>query len=126
MKRDLDLIRYLMLRIEECDHYNVYLSDLLEGSSYAPQLADYNIQLLAEAQYLQLFGFKNTPDNYKNWCIVRLTFTGHDYLDAIRDDNIWNETKSKLLDVGGTVSLEIVKLVAITAIKATLGLSACT
>ena len=50
--------------------------------------------------------------HYDEFIIKRMTSYGHDYLDNVRDDTIWNETKQKINGVASSVSLEIVKSVA--------------
>lgn len=54
--------------------------------------------------------------------IRRLTVNGYDYLDSVRSDGIWTNTKKHLADVGGGASLEIVKELAIHIAKGLLGL----
>jgi Hypothetical protein (DUF2513) len=44
--------------------------------------------------------------------ILRMTNSGHDYLDSVRDTKVWNKTKSLLEKVGGSAASEVVKDVA--------------
>lgn len=116
MKRNLELIRFLLIKLEECNHYNIRLSELIKNSPYTLEEADYNVRLLSEANYVKVFGFAPAK-NAKDWLLIRLTFIGHEYLDAIRDDTVWRKTRDKLLTVGGTASLEMVKVVAYAIAK---------
>lgn len=52
-----------------------------------------------------------------NHGVFRITNSGHDYLDAIRDDGIWTKTKQAVADTGGSATLEIVKSLAIGYLK---------
>ena len=45
--------------------------------------------------------------------IVRMTFDGCDYLEAIKNDTIWNNVKKDLKRIGGSASLDIVKTLAV-------------
>jgi len=47
----------------------------------------------------------------------RLTAQGHDYLDAIRDEGIWEKTKVVVSETGGNATLEIMKALAIGFLK---------
>ena len=47
----------------------------------------------------------------------RLTAQGHDYLDAIRDEGIWQTTKNAVAETGGNATLEIVKTLAVGLLK---------
>ena len=51
-----------------------------------------------------------------NSSAFRMTSQGHDYLDAIRNDNIWTKTKAGAASVGG-VTLGIMKDIAIGYLK---------
>lgn len=42
----------------------------------------------------------------------RLTSLGHDYLDAIRDNGIWERTKTAVTETGGNATIEIIKALA--------------
>jgi len=48
---------------------------------------------------------------------LRMTSAGHDYLDAIRNEGIWADTKKAVKEGGGSATLEIVKLIAIGFIR---------
>ncbi|MDP3961387.1 MAG: DUF2513 domain-containing protein [Pseudorhodobacter sp.] len=41
-----------------------------------------------------------------------ITFDGHDYLDAIRDEGIWQKTKKAVVDTGGNATVEILNACA--------------
>jgi hypothetical protein len=47
----------------------------------------------------------------------RITSRGHDYLDAVRNDGIWAQTREAVRDAGGSATLEIVKAVAIGFVR---------
>lgn len=57
----------------------------------------------------------------------RLTWEGNDYLDAIRSESVWGETKQAISDSVGSVSFDVVKevarAIALKAISAGLGFS---
>jgi hypothetical protein len=46
-----------------------------------------------------------------------LTWLGHDYLDAVRDEGIWHKTKKAVSETGGSATLEIVKALALGFVK---------
>jgi len=46
-----------------------------------------------------------------------MTSQGHDYLDAIRNDGIWQRTKEAVAETGGSAALEIIKAVALGLVK---------
>ncbi len=42
-----------------------------------------------------------------------MTWEGHDFLDAIRNDTIWNRVKATVTEKGGGASVEVMKEIAI-------------
>ncbi|MBU2961989.1 DUF2513 domain-containing protein [Citreicella sp. C3M06] len=116
MKRDLDLLREMLIRVEDFTPSNVGEVQKLnfeEFSEGAPA-AYHHALLLVEARLLRQYG------RYQNGsgCIYvdGMTMQGHDFLDAIRDHKIWDATKQRVWAVGGW-TLEIVLDVARSEIK---------
>ena len=54
----------------------------------------------------------------------RLTWNGHEFLDAIRSDTIWQKTKSSFLSKGLSMTFDLVKSVAVEVASAYLKTSA--
>ena len=53
---------------------------------------------------------------------INLTWAGHDFLDAARNDTIWSKAMDRAKTVGGTLSFEILKKVLDSILKGQLGL----
>lgn len=121
MKRDLDLLRQMLLRIESLDSSKHKIT----VDSFSDLNSDWNtivlhIELLIDAGFIEASDVSTcSADDY---IIRRITFTGYDYLDSIRNDSIWNEVKQKISSVGGSVSLEVVKELGVTLVKQHLGI----
>ena len=49
----------------------------------------------------------------KNFHAKRLTWNGHEFLDSIRDNKIWEKTKEHFSQKGIEMSFELVKSAAI-------------
>jgi hypothetical protein len=49
-----------------------------------------------------------------DFAAVRLTWGGHELLDAIRNDTIWNKTKESFLSKGLSMTFDLLKSVAIS------------
>ena len=120
MKRDMDRIRDLMLLLEELPPNASKLLHLTggEASLNAAHIGLMSEGGLADAEVLNTFGGEADV-------LARgLTWKGHDLLDSIRDASVWKETKSTMLDKAGTLSFELIKVVATQIIKQRLGLHA--
>ncbi|WP_196598595.1 DUF2513 domain-containing protein [Pectinatus frisingensis] len=121
MRRDLDLIREMLIKIELADSNKRKIT-----SEYFSSLSDnenkiiFHIELLIDAGFIEAVEIPMMK--ISDFCIKRLTFDGCDYLDSIRDENIWEKTKNKLKLVGSAASLEVVQYVAIDIAKKVLGI----
>lgn len=112
MRRDIELIRLLLLRIEA---QRLGIGGAVDqvvalGASSSPLCLEgedaievhYNMRLLAEAGYLDITKTQFTG----SFNIRGLTWAGHDFLDSVRDDEVWRKTKDGALKAGGfTVDL---------------------
>lgn len=116
MKRDLDLIRKILLKIEDYSGqlpiFPEYFSDLCDDQN----VIDLHLNLLADSDFIEYYDSTTIGHCYKQYHIIRMTSAGYDYLDSIRDDTIWKTTKEKLAKVGGSATLDIVKDLATAAI----------
>ena len=118
MKRDLDLLRVILLRIEEAES-NIENRDFYDLDN--PQIIGFHIQLLIDADFIASYSI-STLGNPNYFIIQRLTFAGCEYLDAVRDKGIWGQAKQKLSSVGGSASLDVVTSLCSALAKAQLGI----
>lgn len=92
MKRDDDLIRQLMFRIE--DHPDpLFLLDNTGSTTPENRIAYYHLRMLADEGMLEESG--------KTGGVWRMTMKGHDFVSAVRDDTIWHRSKDALSGVAG-------------------------
>lgn len=110
MKRDDDFIRSLLLKMEESEDSD-YVAALTLDSSPEEEREYFHLQLLSDAGYVLETG--------RNGGVFRLTNQGCDYLNTIRDSEIWNKTKTVAKGVGGG-TFDIIKDIATALIKAEL------
>lgn len=97
MKLNHDCVRDVLLCIEENLSYGYRIN------FSAVKLKDYSQEdLLYTADKLLEAGFLNgSRENYVDLpipeiCITSITWNGHQFLDNIRDDGVWKNTKSVL------------------------------
>ena len=115
MKRDLDLLRKILLAVEnanECYYYNgiPHLASDIDCPDL--NLVSFHVSLLVDNNYIEVLNISCCDIDYDDYMIKRLTADGCDYLDNIRNDTIWNKTKEAISNVGGTCALDIVKSIA--------------
>ena len=124
MQRDTDLIRELLISIAEDRRLNGQnwiapdqrddFGIIGKGKHSVDEVA-YHLALLIEA------GFVIGKTTMEMPIVSRLTWSGHEYLDNIRDQGIWHKTKERLGDLP-SVSIGIVAEIAKAEIKKRLGL----
>lgn len=99
MKRDPDLERDILLAIEAYDGEAAPGYAALSGLK-APELqVNYQIVLLNEAGLIHAIDAATLNDRFAIMPI-RLTMAGHEYLDTIRDEEVWRRTKEGARAVG--------------------------
>jgi hypothetical protein len=98
MKFDKDVVRKILLAIEASDEEPGGLIDIEIPGKSQVEIA-YHIQLLDEAGFIEAENLGNM-DNY-DWRAKRLTFQGHEFLDTVRDPEIWRKTKEGASKIGG-------------------------
>lgn len=120
MKRDLNLLRSILLRIESIDAHSIDSSELLDLHQN-PLMIYLHLHLLDESGFLVIFDHKSYHGGEK-FLISHITSAGYDYLDSVRDDSTWRSICAKLKFFGGNISPSLVKEIGVSLIKAQLGI----
>ncbi len=124
MKRDWDTIRDLLTKIEAC----TLPTDMVRLSDFEIErraAVSYHIALLIEAGLVKGQMLQTIGPEVKDFFAQRLTWEGHEFLDAVRSDTVWAQTKKVFAERGVDMSFDLVKSaakeVAALFIKAALG-----
>ena len=108
-KRDLEVVRQLLFRAELVP---LETEEGVDGYvSLSKEVSDdeaYHLLLMKDAGLIE--------GAHVNHGVFRITNSGHDYLDAIRDESIWNKAKDGAAKVGG-MTLGMIKDLAIAYLK---------
>ncbi len=91
MKREMDIVRKIIIQVNDS---NKPLSSI-EGVK--PDVFAYHAQILNEAGLLIASVNGNGVRPATSAVIHRLTWSGHDFADSIRDDTIWNKAKNNVM-----------------------------
>ena len=102
MKRDMDLVRELLLKLESWptgrgDNVIIQPSDPKLSEGHSVHEIDYHLDLLMEAGFIT--GPRSQP--MEGIMFRHLSWQGHDFLDSVRDPKIWAKTKKGAEDAGG-------------------------
>lgn len=121
MKRDMELVRLILLQVEEAGHGSVKSSDF-EADGYDETTAAYHIELMGEAGLIQVNVLKFFGDA-KEGTVERLTWAGHEFVDATRNEAVWRKTLQTVKQHGGLLSFDLIKQLALKFGAQQLGLS---
>jgi hypothetical protein len=102
MKRDMELIRELLLKLEAFGHMPLTVSTVaywdLGYEEHRSEEVIHHLELLVEAGYVQAAA--RAFDNEGTLAFKRLTWSGYEFLDTIRDPEVWKKTKDGASKVG--------------------------
>ena len=91
MRRDIEFIRDILLGIEQ-DHGDPDVEIELTISGRSAKEISYHVRLLSEARFVHAHDLSVLgPDGFR-WLPLSLTFRGHEFLDTIREKEIWRQT----------------------------------
>jgi len=113
MRRDMDLVRSILLELEKSESYAGFADIAIEG--YSPDDISYHVLLLHEAGLIEALDLSG--GDRPLWIPVRLTWDGHEFLEASRDNARWKTAKRILAEKGGGLIFEVLKQLLITLTK---------
>jgi hypothetical protein len=119
MKRDMDLCRQILLRVEAMPANGP--GGVIDVPGYASEDINYQVKLMAQHNLLEAVDLSgNGP---LEWHVVSMTWDGHDFLDATRNDTIWKKVKTEMKDRGVALTFELTKALAVKYLTAQIGLN---
>lgn len=121
MKRDLNLVREILLWMERQEHANV--GSLPEFADYSGEQVGYHAYLAHEAGLIVAAVRETMGQPSPEAIPLHLTFAGHDFLDAARDNTLWAKARNRVLSAGVSFTLDLLKEFLVQAARAPLGLS---
>jgi hypothetical protein len=113
----MDLIRDLLLHVEKDDSldgagHGSITEDAAKELGRPPEVVRYHMKLLVDAKYVDLVHFMADGDPW----IRGLTWDGWEFLETVRDPEIWRDTRSGLQALGG-FSIGILREIATAFIR---------
>lgn len=116
MKRDMDLVRKLLITSEQDgdteELYNEYGNELVAG----------HIAILIDAGLVKGAVACGSAGKPVAGEIIRLTWAGHEFLDNARNDTVWNKVKEMIKEKSLSVSFEVMAALLKSLITSSFGL----
>ncbi len=116
MKRDFELVRQLLLKLEG--------EESVDLSSYTQEQLNYHKALIKEAGFAE--GIIHYPSTLRTdvpdrAILKRLTWKGHEFLDKAKNDKVWNKAKTIIKEKGVSLSLDALQIALGEAVKMLMG-----
>jgi hypothetical protein len=94
MKRDMDLVRLMLLRTEAIGVDEEEAKRLhAECEKYDERVRAHHIAIMMEAGLVAGFTTNDARGTLAKGVIIRLTWQGHEFLDAARNDTTWRKAR---------------------------------
>jgi len=106
MKRDMDLVRSVLQRVESCNDPSG-LHEQLDIEGYSQNEISYHIKLLNDARLLDAIDISEMGRDGFRWWPGSLTWDGQEFLNAAKDDSIWKKAKEKFMVPTMTVTFDL-------------------
>lgn len=119
MKRDMDLVRKILLRLE--DHESGFAPDELAIDSYTDDQVGYHVYLMGQAGLLEVADRTGLSSRTPCALPLNLTWDGHEFIANAREETNWLQAK-KVVSGAGEASFAVWKEVLTKVVTTSLGL----
>jgi len=101
----MDLVRDILLNLEDAPFRSSWVE--LNLHKYASEEVSYHIMLLAQAGLIEAINLSSSGG--MSWKAKWLTWEGHEFLEASRDQSRWEKAKSLIKQKGGGIVFSVLK-----------------
>jgi len=120
MKRDMELIRKMVLAVEDAP--TGYAPDDLDIEGYTDEQIAYHAHLMVQAGLAAGMDTTHLGSCNPSAQLTSLTWDGHEFAADARDETTWKKAMTIVQEKGGAVSLDVIKALLSHLVKAGLGL----
>jgi len=104
MKRDMDLAREILLQIEDSSYDGGPIEVNIEGVERS--VVQYHLLLLNEAGLIDAIDATHLGSG-PEYIPTRLTWLGHEFIDASRNESIWTKAKTMMMTKAGGMPFDL-------------------
>lgn len=115
MKRDMELVRQILLTVE--NHEHGYAPERIEVPNYTEEVIGYHLLLMGEAGLLRVHQSSVFEDASPMAVVERMTWWGHEFIGNARNETIWAKVKAIVVAKGGSVSFEVLRFLVTETAK---------
>jgi len=118
MKRDMELIRKILIYFE--NKPDDHLVKNLEIDGYDPKMVQHHLVMIFEAGFIAAEPERTNTDRVIKVYPFRLTWDGHEFLAAAKNDSIWSKTKKNVFSKVSDIPFSLLKEILIATIRSEL------
>ncbi len=105
MKRDMNLVREILLLSENQEHGYGDGNPIIEG--YSEEEISYHVYLMEQAGLVEADDDSAIGDKSPKALLRGLTWYGHDFLSASKDNTIWTKAKNTVLKTSAGITFDL-------------------
>ncbi len=113
MKRDLDLVRAILMKCEEHQHGYAPQNACIPG--YTHEQIGFHIYLMGEAGLLRVIDVSESGAGSPDAVPLCMTWAGYEFLEASRNELLWSRAKIAAGAAGG-MALDVVKAILVALV----------
>jgi hypothetical protein len=115
MKRDMELCRAILFALEAQEDPEDYFDVEETFPNHPLPVVMRHLMILSQAGLIDI----RDDSSVDEICYqpIGLTWQGHEFLDAVRSDTVWNKVKETAEEKGGSIPFDIMKDLAISFAK---------
>ncbi len=132
MQIDIDYLKKLLISFEDSNRAFTNILEFQEkGYDIDTEMFIFHMQILSDkgiiANELDVdfgIGLSRTGGGNPNWRIVnlRLTASGHDFIESLKNKEVWNKLQSDFKNTGITTLLDVSKKLLVKYLEKKIGL----
>ena len=118
MKRDLDLVRKILLAMEEYEHGFAPRNFCVEG--YSDEEVGFHAYLMDQAGLLETVEMTHQGSTSRKAIPRSITWFGYEFLEAARNQSVWEKAKARAQNAGLAMMFEVLKDLAVNYARSAL------
>ena len=119
MKRDLELVRKILLVMEA--HDAGFAPQPFTVAGYDQDLVDHHVWLMAQGDLVTAVDTTSMGDAGPGAIPLSITWAGHEFLDTVRNDRVWIKLRTELKDRAITLPFTVFQDLALKIVKSLAG-----
>ena len=105
----MDLIKAILVELEKNTPGTTYNAENFEIEGYSPEQVHFHLYLMEQADLIFAVDITGGGGVGPEMIPLWLSWTGYEFLDAARNDGVWNKARGLLADKGLGVGFDTLK-----------------